>query len=169
MTSFTCLIMAILNSVAECLAYIEKSKVEFPVLHDIISSDELLAWEEKLGGVPSLADFLMGPVGEEESLDDAPNSETSWEEASPLQQAEVSKWNLLNVTFTVGFCRANGHATAIGQHAERLLAKLSLYLETFPELIADKRFLGKGVSLESEQKPTLSKFSQPFLPTSGAA
>ncbi|MCA8833285.1 hypothetical protein [Hymenobacter pini] len=135
--------MAILNSVAECLAYIEKSKIEFPVLHELISAHDLLAWERKLADVPSLDDFLLGPVGEEENAEDDPNLDDGWEGAAPVEQAEVTKWNLLSVTFTAGFCGANGHETDICRHAQRLLTKLSLYLETFPELKLDKRFLGK--------------------------
>lgn len=147
--------MAILNSVAECLAYIEICKNEFPILKEIINAKDLLTWEKKLAAVSSLDDFILGKLPVEANLEDeaVEEEDATWEavmlEEQPVQEDEIIYYlNLLNVSITAGFCFVNGHENDHCTHSKRLLAKLSLYLDKFPELKSDKRFPGKIKNLE---------------------
>ena len=160
--------MPILNSVAECLSYIDVCTVEYPVLSEIINPNDRLAWEVKLAAVESLDDFILGRVQQEKNPEDEESPDVDSAPVEYTPQPEDTKLNLLNVTITAGLCMANGYETDHCQHARRLLTKLSLYLNNFPGLKSDKNFLGKIKNLIGLNfLATLSELSLAYKLSSG--
>ncbi|RSK45455.1 hypothetical protein [Hymenobacter rigui] len=135
--------MALFNSVAECMQYLETCKKAFPVLHEIIKPGDVKAWAKQLAAHASLDDYLL---------------------------TEMGNLNLLNISIATGWGLENGRQDEPPlRHYQGLLEKLSTYLDKFPRLKANRSFRGKvknltGLSLLT----TLSELSLAFqLATNG--
>lgn len=127
--------MTIFNSVADCILYFETCQKAFPVLNEIVKPGDFKGWVRKL-------EFYANP-----SLDDY------------FFTINLSR-NLLYISVATGWGLLTNQESEPLRLYKQMLAKLSLYLQNFPELKANRSFRGKAQNLnELGLLPTLSELS----------
>ena len=125
--------MALFNSVTDCMRYLDVCKSAYPVLSEIIKPGDVKAWTKQLESCASLDDYLLGENG---------------------------NLNLLNISIATGWGLEKGRKAEALTHYKRLLQKLSIYLQKFDKLKANRVFRGKVKNLAGTSLlATLSELS----------
>ncbi len=129
-------IMKLFTDINECINYSEKAIKQYSFISDMVMQSDYDKWTNKLEQCDDFEDFLVG---------------------------ENSKLNVLNTSVLIGYCITKSHNDSLFSHYKNLFKKLNTYLETFPELIKDKKFNAKLKNLENLNfLSTLSELSLAF-------
>lgn len=128
--------MKLFTDINECIYYSEKAIKQYSFVCDIVLKSDYKKWTNKLEQCDDFENFLVG---------------------------ENAKLNFFNTSVLIGYCISNSYNDSLFSHYKNLFKKLNTYIETFPELIKDKKFSAKLKNLENLNfLSTLSELSLAF-------
>jgi len=114
--------MDFFDNINECIDLLIQAINKYSSLNEIIEPKDFKYWTHKLNNCKDINDFLF---------------------------VKSNNLNLLTISAYIGLSIKNNFDNSIFTHYKRLFSKVDLYLNTFPQLISNKKFKDKLKNLEN--------------------